>query len=345
MTLVDSRDNAGPSRDTLEHSRALTHPALRASVERLPDEARAVAAYHLGWCDEQGAPHEVRGGKALRPALVLSAAQSVGGSAEAAVPAAVAVELVHNFSLLHDDVIDGDETRRHRPSAWAVFGTGAAILAGDAMLTAATEVLVTSESPVAVEAARDLSRTVHTLIHGQSTDMEFEQRRYVAVDECVDMAEAKTGALLGCACALGASFGGGTEQQVSRLGRFGRCIGLAFQHVDDLLGIWGDPSVTGKPIHSDLRSRKKTLPILAALHSDTPAAEELNELYRNDRALSEQEVQHAANLVERAGGRRFSLDEADRLLGVALNELDGGLEGAAVSELTELARLATRRDH
>ncbi|SFD99420.1 geranylgeranyl diphosphate synthase, type I [Actinopolyspora alba] len=345
LATVEDTGNIRSSAEILDFTRELVLPTLRATVDQLSPAARAVATYHLGWRDEHGTPVNGQSGKTLRSALVLLTAEAVGGSAEAAVPAAVAVELVHNFSLLHDDVIDGDETRRHRRTAWAVFGSGEAILAGDALLATATDVLVASEHPAAAEAVRTLSNAVHTLIRGQSADMDFERRHDVTLAECESMATAKTGSLLGCACALGASFGGVTGPRVDKLRAFGEYLGLAFQHVDDLLGIWGDPRHTGKPVHSDLRARKKTLPVLAALSTTTPAAEQLRTLYYRGHPLSAPELARVAELVESAGGKQFSLDEADRLLSLALTELTtAGTQRRAGSELAELARVVTRRD-
>src|SRR5262245_55722612 len=133
-----------PAGEVLAWSRGLVVPALRKAVDQLPESMRAIAQYHFGWCDEHGNPALENGGKSIRPALVLLAAEAVGGSAASAVPAAVAVELIHNFSLLHDDVMDGDETRRHRATAWTVYGVNAAILAGDALQALAVDVLAAS---------------------------------------------------------------------------------------------------------------------------------------------------------------------------------------------------------
>ncbi|ASU78649.1 hypothetical protein CDG81_10605 [Actinopolyspora erythraea] len=145
--------------------------------------------------------------------------------------------------------------------------------------------------------------------------------------------------------ALGASFGDGTSARIERLRAFGEYLGLAFQHVDDLLGIWGDPHTTGKPVHSDLRSRKKTLPVLAALNTTGPVAEQLRALYHREHPLSPRELARVAELVELAGGKQFSTDEADRLLSLALAELTvADAEPRAASELAELARTSTRRD-
>jgi geranylgeranyl diphosphate synthase type I len=330
----------------LAAGRAVLEPALRAAVDTLPGSMRGIAGYHLGWWDEHGRPVEAAGGKALRPVLALLAGEAVGGGHAAALPAAVAVELVHNFSLLHDDVMDGDRTRRHRRTAWSVFGLGQAILAGDALLTLAFDLLAGSGHPAAAEGTRILSAAVFRLQDGQSADLAFERRSDVELPECLRMAEDKTGALLGCACALGALFGGGDPARIGRLRAFGERLGLAFQLVDDLLGIWGAPAVTGKPVYSDLRNRKKSLPVVAALTSGTPAGQALAALYRDGRPLSDVDLARAAELVELAGGRAWSRARAGDLLAQAVRHLrSANPAGRAAGELADLARLATRRDH
>ncbi|MBE3001168.1 polyprenyl synthetase family protein [Nocardiopsis sp. HNM0947] len=329
----------------LARNRALFEPALRAAVDSLSPAVRPVAAYHFGWVDQDGNPSHADSGKAIRPTLALLSAEAVGAPPASAVPAAVAVELVHNFSLLHDDVMDGDTTRRHRPTAWTVFGSNTAILAGDALLTLALDVLAASRGEAAQDGLRMLSAAVLDLINGQRADLDFEERRDVGLEECVRMAEGKTSALLGCACAIGAAYGGGGER-VEALREFGSSFGTAFQHVDDLLGIWGRPETTGKPVHSDLRSRKKTLPVVAALRSGTPAGNELADLYLGERELSDAEVARAADLVETAGGRRWSAEQADTLLDRALGALrSGDLAPRPVEELGALARFAVHRTH
>src|SRR6266567_1775887 len=225
--------------EVLGWSRDLVTPALRAAIDSLPAAIRRIAGYHFGWWDADGRPANADSGKALRPALVLLAAQAVGGAPEPALPAAVAVELVHNFSLLHDDVMDGDTTRRHRPTAWSVFGIAGAILAGDALLTLAFDVVAATGHPETRAALKDLSVAVQELVAGQAADVAFERRTDVTVAECVAMAEGKTAALIGRACALGALFGNGTPERTTDLRRFGDRMGLAFQVADDLLGIWG----------------------------------------------------------------------------------------------------------
>ncbi len=351
MTTIDVMTESPSAREVLAWSRMTVEPALRTAVNTLPSAMLRVAGYHFGWWDEHGHPEAVAGvkssgGKAIRPTLALLGAKAVGGVPAAAVPAAVAVELVHNFSLLHDDVMDGDLTRRHRRTAWSVFGANAAILTGDALLTLALDVFAASGNPAAMDGIRMLSAAVQALLDGQSADLTFEGRADVALTECQSMAERKTGALMGCACAVGASFGGGSPAQVEHLRGFGQYLGLAFQHVDDLLGIWGDPAVTGKPIHSDLRSRKKSLPVVAALTSDTAAGRELAALYHRDQPLSGADLVHAAKLIDVAGGRAWSQTQVDDLLAQATRELaPAGPAALAAGELSALARLATHRDH
>ncbi|HYZ37858.1 MAG TPA: family 2 encapsulin nanocompartment cargo protein polyprenyl transferase [Pseudonocardiaceae bacterium] len=346
MTTMDVMTEARSAPEVLAWSRGLVESALRTAADTLPSSMLPIAGYHFGWWDEHGHPIRASGGKAIRPALVLLSAQAVGGTAAAAMPAAVAVELVHNHSLLHDDVMDGDLTRRHRRSAWSVFGINPAILAGDALLVLALDVLAGSGHPAAIMAIRMLTAAVQELLDGQHADLAFEQRAQVELAECVRMAEHKTAALLGCACALGATFGGGRPEQVASLHSFGTHLGLAFQHVDDLLGIWGDPAVTGKPVHSDLRSCKKSLPVVAALTSQTPAGRELAGLYHRGVPCSETTAARAAELIDAAGGRAWSQAQADELIAQAMRELHAaGPAPHPAAELAALARLATSRDH
>ncbi len=359
VTTIDLMAEGRPVRDVLTWSRMTVEPALRSAVNTLTSSMLRIAGYHFGWWNEHGhpaqGPEKGTGGKAIRPTLVLLSAEVIGGTPAAAmpaaaVPAAAAVELVHNFSLLHDDVMDGDLTRRHRRTAWNVFGINSAILAGDALLTLAFDVLAASGHPSAIDGIRMLSVAVQDLLEGQSMDLGLEQRVDAELSECLSVAEKKTAALIGCACAVGAAFGGGSLEQVERLHRFGVHLGVAFQHMDDLLGIWGDPAVTGKPVYSDLRSRKKSLPVVAALTSGTPAGRELAGLYHRETPLSDAGLVHAAELIELAGGRAWSQDQVDELLAQALRQLPAASPTAprvarAVAELRALASLATHRDH
>lgn len=322
---VDLADHLGNEADralaVIEARRAVFDQFLRAAVATLPDSMGRIAAYHLGWLDESGDPVVANCGKAIRPTMALLASEAVGGTTEVALPAAAAVELAHNFSLLHDDVIDGDETRRHRPTAWSVFGVGAAIVAGDALLALAFDVLAGSGHHAAAEVAAMLSEAVIDLSEGQSQDLSFERRRDVDLSECLGMVERKTAMLMSCACASGAAFGGGRPAQLERMRSVGRHFGLAFQLVDDLLGIWGDPGVTGKPVYSDLQNRKKTVPVVVALTSGTAAGRELADLYHRGGELSHGELAWAAELIERAGARAWSEAQLKVFVSHAVDDL------------------------
>jgi geranylgeranyl diphosphate synthase type I len=306
----------------VETARDLVGPAIAAAVDRLSADVRVVAAYHLGLADVAGRPAgKGNTGKALRPALAVLSARAAGVEPERGVPPAAAVEFVHNFSLLHDDIMDGDTERRHRPTAWTVFGVGAAILAGDAMLQLAHDLLLEGPAPQGLWASRCLSAAVQRLIAGQGADLAFERRDDVTLDQCRQMAADKTAALMACACSIGAIYAGAPAVAMG-LAEFGAHVGLAFQLTDDLLGIWGSPDVTGKPVMSDLRARKKSLPVVAALTSQTAPGRELGELLARPEPLTEDELRHAAGLVEAAGGREWAEAEADAALAAAGKRLD-----------------------
>ncbi|GJO08978.1 hypothetical protein NJB1808e29_42380 [Mycobacterium marinum] len=257
---------------------------------------------------------------------------------DAAIAAAVAVELVHDCSLLHDDIMDGDVTRRHRPAAWVVYGVPMAILTGDALLVLALDLVHEGASGSA------LRKAALELCAGQSADLAFEQRTKVWLPECLQMAQQKTGALFGVAYQLGALAAGADSLVADQYAQFGRHLGLSFQLVDDILGIWGNESVTGKPVFSDLQSRKKSLPVVAALSSGTAAGAKLETLLGGSDALSDHELAFAADLIEDAGGRAWAEGEALRHRGLALDALAAAEpEPTAAEDLLALAELMTVR--
>lgn len=324
--------------DPVALSRA-THDLLRASLTRLDPHMRHVCGYHLGYWDAAGAPTSLQG-KGVRPELVMLSTLATHRDPVAAMPAAAAVELVHNFSLVHDDVMDGDEQRRHRPTVWSLFGLPTAILAGDAMLALAGEVLAAAPSPTVGYAVQALTATTRRLIAGQTTDLLLEDQTAVSIDECLRMEADKTGALLACACSIGPMLTDAPSRLVSALAEFGEHVGIAFQLDDDLLGIWGTPERTGKPVLSDLRSRKKSAPVVAALTSGTPAGAALGALYEQPTPLDEAQLAKAATLVEAAGGRAWATRRAAEELDRALAVLHGAFPDPADS--APLAALAGR---
>ncbi|MGW6911525.1 family 2 encapsulin nanocompartment cargo protein polyprenyl transferase [Streptomyces sp. NPDC054940] len=335
----------------LERARASVDPELRAAVQSLPGSMRRIARYHFGWEHADGTPAAGNAGKAIRPALVLTAAAALGGPSAraAAVPAAVAVELVHNFTLLHDDVMDRDATRRHRPTVWTVFGDADAILAGDALQALALRLLAEDPNPASAAAAARLAACVVELCAGQHADTSMEKRGPgdVGLDEVLAMAEAKTGALLGCACALGALYAGAADEDVAALDAFGREAGLAFQLIDDVIGIWGDPSHTGKPAGADLAARKKSLPVVAALTSGGPAAAELAALYAVPYDQQDDgDIARTTLAVERAGGRDWAQAQAADRMARAMQALARAVpDPEEAGGLLSLAEFVTRRSN
>ncbi len=345
MTSADAGTGGQGAVTLLDRTRTAVQPQLRSTVETLPGSIRRVAMYHFGWEHADGTPAAEQAGKAIRPALVLAAARALGAEEARAVKAAAAVELAHNFTLLHDDIVDGDPTRRHRPTAWTVFGIPDALIAGDAMSALALRLLAEDPHPASAAASARLAACIIELCAGQQADCAFEQRgpREVSLDECTAMATAKTGALLGCACALGALYAGADEEEVAAMDAFGREAGLAFQLIDDLIGIWGDPERTGKPAGADLAAHKKSLPVVAALTSGTPAGEELAELYSRP-VLDVAGVRAAADAVERAGGRDWAQAQAAERMGRAVEYLAQAVPDlAAAGDLLSLAEFVTRR--
>lgn len=331
--------------ERLAHSRELVEPSMRAAVERLDDHSRLVASYHLGWCDEHGNPREASGGKAIRPGLTLMVADAVAGSPEPGIPGGVAVELVHNFSLIHDDLMDRDTQRRHRRTVWAIWGDATAVLTGDALASLADEVLSESDSPHAHRAGHALAVATRELIRGQVLDVAFEQRDDVGLDECMDMAAGKTSSLLGLAAQLGAILGGAEEDVCEAFRTYGWELGLAFQLVDDLLGIWGSPERTGKPVFSDLRAHKKTMPVVWSLENGGEAGRELAEWLAGTGSPTEADLQRAATLVERAGGRDWAITEAKervRRAGTALTA--AGITPVNREQFDELAGFVVERE-
>ena len=228
--------------------------------------------YHMGWVDAQRQPAKVNSGKRVRPVLVLLACEAAGAPADHALPTAAAVELLHNFSLIHDDIEDDSPTRRHRPTVWALWGRPQAINAGDAMFTLARTALAGLSArglpaEETLQAYHIFDETCLRLTEGQYLDMSFENRMDVTVDEYLTMIDGKTAALVGASLELGALVGRAAPDTRQRLAEFGRHLGLAFQVQDDILGIWGDEALTGKSAESDILTRKKSLPVIYALQS------------------------------------------------------------------------------
>lgn len=321
MTIGTNTASHRTVRTLLAQTRSTCEPVLRESVGSLPEPLRRMAGYHFGWWDPAGHPINADRGKSLRPALTIATAIAFGGKSADAAPAAAAIELAHNCTLIHDDVIDGDHTRRGRGTVWRVWGTADAIQLGDALHALAIRALTNVATRWTSEAVGRLETALIEVCRGQSEDCAFETRAQVGVDEYVRMAAGKTGALTGCACALGALSAGAGPAAVAALDRFGHELGLGFQFVDDMLGIWGDPASTGKPAGNDLARRKQSLPVVTALASNTTAAVELSQLYGSQLPMAAGDVDRAAALVDAAGARQSTERQAERRLAAAIAAL------------------------
>ncbi len=329
-----------------ERYRALVEAEMRDIVGTGPAELYGWMRYHLGWEDAAGEPLRGSGGKMLRPVALLLAVDLVGGEVEPAAPAAAAVELVHAFSLVHDDVVDGSRLRRERPALWTVVGPGQAINTGDGLFGLAHQAMHRlpargyAERRV-LEAMRELTEGTRRLVEGQYLDISFEQRADVSTRDYLEMAAGKTAAMFACPFAIGALLGGAEGHVVAAFREFGARLGIAFQAVDDVLGAWGDPRVTGKPAGDDLRTRKKSYPVVWALESgatrDADAARELAAAYAtpplDDPDSAGAEARRLAVLVERAGGREAAMRIAAEEGAAALGAIEGSGLGAAAVEL------------
>jgi len=336
---------SSPTPPILERAKRLTEPALRRAVDRLLPELREPARYHFGWTDADGNEVTGGGGKGVRTALSILSAEAVGAPAETAIPGAVAVELVHNFSLLHDDIIDGDTERRHRATVWSLWGVSQAIIVGDALHSLALEELLADSSAPAARAAARLAVSTGAMIAGQSDDMTFDQRNDVTFDDCLAMEANKTGALIAFSSSVGAVLADASDEQINALATFGAAVGIAFQAVDDLLGIWGDPAVTGKAVGNDLRERKRSMPVTAALHSGHAAADEIAAFYATEGEIDAATVERLQVLVGEAGGRDRTREVAAEQVEVATAALDSvDFVPAAVEELRGLAAFIVDRD-
>ncbi len=281
-------------------------------------------------------------GKLLRPALCLWACLAADGEVEQALPGALAIEWIHNFTLVHDDVQDGDRLRRHRPTVWAVWGEAQAINAGDAMCARAFELLAAGGGGPAsrLAAVRILARAVRRVVAGQCLDLAQEGRPSLPVPAYLRMVRLKTGALLGAALAIGAVLAG-RRGLAPPLARAGELLGAAFQVRDDWLGLWGDGELTGKP-RGDLARRKVTYPVLEAYAAGSGAERRrLSTLFADRTRAATAEL---AELLERLGGARLGETAATAFAARAAAALErAGLDPERLAEFHALARHLSRR--
>jgi geranylgeranyl diphosphate synthase type I len=303
--------------------------------------------YHLGWVDQNLAPRQTDTGKRVRPLLCLLACETVGGNWRNALPVAAAIELVHNFSLIHDDIEDESDERRGRAAVWKVWGLAQGLNAGDGMFMLARLAL----DRMAIHGASTdqcgkvnlvFDETTLALCHGQFLDLSFESRLDVTIDEYLGMIRGKTAALMSASTQLGAMLGTDDTKLIKALAGFGENIGLAFQMTDDILGIWGDPSVTGKSAATDILSKKKSLPAIIGLqHSQHGPA--MKTIYSKPQ-ITAADVAHVLKLLDQVGAREQTESQADKFRQMAMDALDAtGIQNSATEQLRQVAAAMTKR--
>ncbi len=304
----------------LQTALAPAHPAL--------EPYYGMMRYHLGWLDEQFQPQPANSGKRLRPLLCLLSSEALGGDVQQALPAASALELVHNFSLVHDDIQDNSRFRRGRRAVWDVWGAAQGINVGDGLFVLA-RLAVHRLAERGVPLPRQQAATVAldqaclALCEGQFLDLTFEDRLDVDLEQYLWMIRHKTAALLAASTQIGALLATDDEGAVERFHRFGENLGLAFQIQDDILGVWGDERLTGKSVASDIQTKKKALPAVYALNQshDREAAQALAALYSREGPLDAQATRQALSIVDRVGAREYAEEMATRYYQQALESL------------------------
>jgi len=292
--------------------------------------------FHFGWGLEQpGAA-----GKRVRPLLTLLTCQAAGGQWQPAVPAAASVELIHNFSLIHDDIEDRSQTRRGRPTLWVEWSLPQALNVGDAILIlsqSATHRLRQAGvgDGVTLAVLHDLDEACLRLTVGQHLDLAFEQRPDVDVPAYLEMIAGKTSALLEAATGIGARLAGAPDRHIAAYRQFGHHLGMAFQIEDDILGIWGEPAKTGKPASDDLRARKKSLPILHGL----AASPVFSQLWVETTGPDGPHVPAMRQALEQAGSKDYAHSLSEQHTEQALESLTKAEPtGTAALELEQLAK-------
>ena len=305
--------------------------------------------YHMGWLDEYGEAAEVESGKRIRPTLSLLACEALGGDVKAALPAAAAVELVHNFSLIHDDIQDGNSERHNRPTVWWVWGPAQAINAGDGMHALARLALLrqTGEgmSPErTLKAVGLLDQACLRLCEGQYLDLTYQERVDISQDAYFKMVEGKTAALISCAAELGAVMSSAEEPVVQAMAQFGAKLGTAFQIRDDILDLWGQQD-TGKPLAGDILNKKKSLPIVYAIENASGAERRtLGDVYFK-RVMEPEDIDKIIEVLGTLGAREFCQEKADALCDEAIQSLkDAGLTSQQSEGLEALARFIVTRE-
>ena len=325
-------------------------PAIETELKRQLcrlDEAHTrpfyeMLTYHMGWTGEGAGPEAT--GKRIRPLMLLLTVAACDTEWLRAMPAAAAVELVHNFSLVHDDIQDTSEKRRGRATTWKIWGMPLAINAGDALFVQSNQAIMDLRehypAETVVKAATVLHDTCLDLTRGQFLDMSYEKRNDVGVENYWPMIAGKTAALLSACCHIGSILGGVDEGKQDAYRSFGHALGMAFQVQDDILGIWGDEAITGKSAASDLLEGKKSLPVLHGLSKGGKFAERWT-----NGPIQPDEVEEIARLLATEGSYEYTHGMSRQMTTLALDSLrEADPQGEAGEALTELANKLIKRE-
>ncbi len=322
-------------RDVTEQIREAMQNAFPHPDDPTLREYYSLMEYHLGWRDANLTPAPADTGKLIRPQLVLLACRALGGTDRHALPLAAGIQLLHDFSLIHDDIEDHSEQRRGRPTIWKLWGIELGINAGDGMFAIAHRALYnlsdTGVAPATVLAVlRGFEDAILRICEGQHLDLTGERRFDVDEARYLAMIRGKTAALLAASTGLGACLATDDALQVQAMTEFGEALGMAFQMQDDLLDIWGDPQLTGKPYAADLLQRKMSLPMVHAYaHASDADRSTLERIYRQPR-VDEADVQRLLAILDATGSRAhvtaLAAQEHDRAIAAlgAIRPVDAG---------------------
>jgi geranylgeranyl diphosphate synthase type I len=324
-----------------------------AAQNGLPVALYRIVQYHMGWANEDGEllAVPVSQGKALRPTVCLFACEALSEDWTRALPAAAALEFVHNFSLIHDDIQDGDTERRHRPTAWALWGQPQALVAGNALRSLAdmaalglTKRGVPEEKSLQVSLL--LTRGYLDMTRGQCMDLAFEDSLDIRLEDYLTMISCKTGALIRCGMEMGALIASDEEAPVRAFARCGSFIGLAFQIRDDMLGIWGDEAATGKAVGNDIRRKKKSFPIVYALEVARDAArQKLVDTY-SKADLDDRDVEDVLTVLEELSVAGYAQEVTNENARLALEETGRlPLPSWARQEIEEVVEFLSARQY
>jgi len=323
---------------------------LKDIIDGHPSSLNPILRYHMGWQDENGTPRREEAGKFIRPILCLLSCQAIGGDISRMLPAAAALELIHNFSLIHDDIQDESNERHHQPTVWSLWGRSQAINAGDAMFTLVYLALIKlREKGISYEIIAGCTDMLSTacleLCQGQYLDIEYETRLDITVQDYLEMVAGKTAALIAVSTALGAYLGSEDEKVINDFRLFGKELGMAFQIGDDILGIWGTKESTGKSAN-DIYKKKKTLPVVYALqYSKGEEWKKLEKLYLKE-YIEENDVIQVMDILNNLSAREYAQKLAAQYYYQALEQLDAtGLDKTRQAPLRKIACFLLERDY